>query len=231
MFQLTPPHGGRQSWARRPGCLGSFNSRPRMGGDPQSVEFRRRGRVSTHAPAWGATRRPRRGRRRRCCFNSRPRMGGDDNDLILTIIESVSTHAPAWGATHGCEVPFTLPEVSTHAPAWGATFIRKIWLKGKGFQLTPPHGGRPSDFPYICGAIAFQLTPPHGGRHGHFSRCRYFSSFQLTPPHGGRHHTDPDAVSHAVSTHAPACGFVNANLITRDSRILTTPVILPRPPF
>jgi len=26
-------------------------------------------------------------------------------------------------------------------------------------------------------------------------------------------------------------GFVNANLITRDSRILTTPVILPRPPF
>ena len=28
-----------------------------------------------------------------------------------------------------------------------------------------------------------------------------------------------------------ALGFVNANLITRDSRILTTPVILPRPPF
>jgi len=29
----------------------------------------------------------------------------------------------------------------------------------------------------------------------------------------------------------PFYGFVNANLITRDSRILTTPVILPRPPF
>ena len=41
----------------------------------------------------------------------------------------------------------------------------------------------------------------------------------------------PFAFKRVVCILRRQCGFVNANLITRDSRILTTPVILPRPPF
>ncbi|HPF86244.1 MAG TPA: hypothetical protein PK008_12500, partial [Aminivibrio sp.] len=54
-------------------------------------------------------------------------------------------------------------------------------------------------------------------------------------PNGAQRRRDLFLILNALKTDIPpsgdASGFVNANLITRDSRILTTPVILPRPPF
>ena len=104
--------------------LACFNSRSRMGSDSRAhATMSGAGRVSIHAPAWGAT-----GSRKA----SSPNKG-------------VSIHAPAWGATCGgggaddgsAEFQFTLPHgerpggprgppgglVSIHAPAWGATHL------------------------------------------------------------------------------------------------------------
>ena len=164
-----------------------FNSRPRMGGDPYAGKRARFLNVSTHAPAWGATKQglppltpspvsthaPAWGATRwnrrspwgtsvsthapawgatTCnplldgsdCFNSRPRMGGDLSGPPAACGADVSTHAPAWGATRRHQ-HFRIPRfVSTHAPAWGATFRQMVVSLANAFQLTPPHGGRPS---------------------------------------------------------------------------------------
>ncbi len=120
MFQLTPPHGGRQNDGQYGLPFG----------------------VSTHAPAWGAT--PcGRSARRSTTFQLTPPHGGRLVQTSLSSsLDSVSTHAPAWGATRSrCEVRDHGP-VSTHAPAWGATRATSRQASLVWFQLTPPHGGR-----------------------------------------------------------------------------------------
>ena len=79
------------------------------------------GKISTHAPAWGAT-------KRHLCtalrpnFNSRTRVGCDPRQKKLLRQRKISTHAPAWGATSDSEIKQTIADIiSTHAPAWGAT--------------------------------------------------------------------------------------------------------------
>ena len=78
-FQSTHPRGVRQDTSASENHLG---------------------RVSIHAPAWGAT-------------------------LLAQVAhcqgERVSIHAPAWGATPMDTVSIGYPFVSIHAPAWGAT--------------------------------------------------------------------------------------------------------------
>jgi len=78
-FQSTPPRGGRRrgrSWCRA--GRSRFNPRPRVGGDRVCGGYRRAGgRVSIHAPAWGATTCGRSRRIARASFNPRPRVGGD----------------------------------------------------------------------------------------------------------------------------------------------------------
>ena len=59
-------------------------------------------KVSTHAPAWGATK----------------------GKWINTSRQHVSTHAPAWGATYHDQYEDKYDRVSTHAPAWGATHLK-----------------------------------------------------------------------------------------------------------
>ena len=88
LFQSTLPHGERLrgTWCPRMNqCC--FNPRSHMGSDSIIKGYRRRYRVSIHAPTWGATCRP--------CF--------------LVSSAGVSIHAPTWGATpwslHGFPVP------------------------------------------------------------------------------------------------------------------------------
>ena len=126
MFQSTPPHGGRPAMHRmRDLCLEGFNPRPRMGGDRLSRSCSTSesgfqstpphggrhpgqrpgtwpGRVSIHAPAWGAT----------------------YWKLYYNTMAGVSIHAPAWGATPLCVCKNMAIIVSIHAPAWGATLWR-----------------------------------------------------------------------------------------------------------
>jgi hypothetical protein len=119
VFQSTPPRRGRPRKAAGPmsgavsihapakgatGCaqggvlLGSFNPRPREGGDAHMLFLRRQAGVSIHAPAKGATPlHPQQGPDR--CFNPRPREGGDRAVSSPSLPEPVSIHAPAKGAT------------------------------------------------------------------------------------------------------------------------------------
>ena len=157
-----------------------------MGGDGDT-DFTADGRglVSTHAPAWGATKSP---GATGCglCFNSRPRMGGDEVVIFLPVgnpfqltpphggrlslllelqlVTIVSTHAPAWGATASCGHFGDNFSVSTHAPAWGATSISLAATSKARVSTHAPAWGA-TMIPSISEGIpAFQLTPPHGGR-------------------------------------------------------------------
>ena len=156
---------------------GCFNPRSRMGSDNNKTAFINAQIVSTHAPAWGATK----------------------VTYVADFDEVVSTHAPAWGATmpystvtragmfqptlphgerplscsqeqvpSGCFNPrsrmgsdrwrfiFRSDEcVSTHAPAWGATIMEQ-WIKQhSAFQPTLPHGERRWLYMWHCVRACF----------------------------------------------------------------------------
>ena len=51
LFQFTPPHEGRRRPRLETEYVSSFNSRPRMRGDPVDGGQPMRGMVSIHAPA------------------------------------------------------------------------------------------------------------------------------------------------------------------------------------
>ena len=59
VFQFTRPHGARPRRPWRNDIAFGFNSRARMGRDAAWVAVPRFPAVSIHAPAWGATSRPR----------------------------------------------------------------------------------------------------------------------------------------------------------------------------
>jgi hypothetical protein len=77
-FQSTPPRGGRLARVPLLRLVCGFNPRPRVGGDRATIgSGANTGKVSIHAPAWGAT-----------------------ADVIhFCGAAHVSIHAPAWGAT------------------------------------------------------------------------------------------------------------------------------------
>ena len=99
MFQSTLPHGERRQVSTQRGNPWCFNPRSRMGSDLRRNQDERTQKVSTHAPAWGAT----------------------PITPMICFPTSVSTHAPAWGATLSSYGTANIFFVSTHAPAWGAT--------------------------------------------------------------------------------------------------------------
>ena len=166
MFQSTPPHGGRPNRLRsvairervsihapawgatstcRPGRgkISGFNPRPRMGGDRRICHQSYMDR----------------------CFNPRPRMGGDCNGYERCYGPGpVSIHAPAWGATRTFSPQIPFPLVSIHAPAWGATHLRKgVKVKAHVSIHAPAWGATKAQGK--CGPYrGFQSTPPHGGR-------------------------------------------------------------------
>ena len=55
MFQSTPPRGGRRAYLVKDFSDGSFNPRPRAGGDGNEPDADALAKVSIHAPARGAT--------------------------------------------------------------------------------------------------------------------------------------------------------------------------------
>ena len=120
-------------------------------------------------------------------FQSTPPHGGRPFAATMAdFIPPVSIHAPAWGATSArisCALQLV---VSIHAPAWGATWWKKPnETPNKGFQSTPPHGGR-HDRPGLGeNPTSFNPRPRMGGD----LRCWCF-----------------ETVGGSVSIHAPAWG-------------------------
>ena len=184
-FQSTPPHGGRHPFNRFMPRHGSFNPRPRMGGDCRCL--------SARTPSVFQSTPPHGGRRDADetigvinVFQSTPPHGGRrdvDHDLRLF---DVSIHAPAWGATaDDLQKIIDKYHVSIHAPAWGATGGRLSVFQALRFQSTPPHGGRLHLKVLRLFQLCFNPRPRIGGDS---TTARTISAFlfQSTPPHRGR---------------------------------------------
>ena len=99
-FQSTLPYGERPDRVRPPEDRGRVSIHaPVWGATGFFRLINRGGRVSIHAPVWGATfiyLHP-------CpyanSFNPRSRMGSDSDNLVFGVRIIVSIHAPVWGAT------------------------------------------------------------------------------------------------------------------------------------
>ena len=156
-----------------------FNPRTRVGCDGQADFAGRMGaRVSIHAPAWGATIRPRHGPER----------------------QHVSIHAPAWGATFFQRDGSDLVIVSIHAPAWGATsFCPVNWAKSYSFNPRTRVGCDPRSALNSAPWAKFQSTHPRGVRQARHSQRRPVGQFQSTHPRGVRRSRG------SVSSTASAC--------------------------
>ena len=76
--------------------------------------------ISTHAPAWGATK----------------------AGLLSFIGDYISTHAPAWGATEKQHKNGERSnDISTHAPAWGATNSSILLVPATAYFYSRPRVG------------------------------------------------------------------------------------------
>ena len=142
-FQSTPPRGERHSYDDGSMQRGDFNPRSREGSDNFSADDGKPERISTHAPARGATFTPffqfpymenfnprsREGSdtgydidpQTGNDFNPRSREGSDDNPCQTEKKCYISLHAPARGATREENVGEIATLISIHAPARGAT--------------------------------------------------------------------------------------------------------------
>ena len=96
LFQSTHPRGVRRPWIWQTGSAGpGFNPRTRVGCDRYGSPYcHPDGRVSIHAPAWGATGQWRCSRSPTTRFNPRTRVGCDKQRLMLARTLSLfqSTH-------------------------------------------------------------------------------------------------------------------------------------------
>ncbi len=121
-FRPTPPRRGRPSSDPRPASTdGSFDPRPRAGGDVCKAVSR----------AFSAGFRP-----------TPPRRGRHHQRGVPWLIMFVSTHAPAQGATRTRWTMRRGGPVSTHAPAQGATMGVMAQDVARVFRPTPPRRGR-----------------------------------------------------------------------------------------
>ena len=254
LFQFTPPRGGRRQQDLPVFVSSNFNSRPRVGGDVESIvqaqqeldDFNSRPRVggdaapgappgpvgiSIHAPAWGATAAPGKGRPPSILFQFTPPRGGRLRGICREVqTEAISIHAPAWGATAAAggsarglydfnsrprvggdlngQVVQQLVHISIHAPAWGATMMGAKAAEKALFQFTPPRGGRRILSPTAStGATYFNSRPRVGGDHIQVDGAVALVTISIHAPAWGAtlprrlHHQAPP-----ISIHAPAWG-------------------------
>ena len=185
------------------------STRPRGARRAPCPRWHSGGRVSIHAPAWGATALSADGGIRIPGFNPRARVGRDTLRRRGMCWTKVSIHAPAWGATCLRKFPSCLAWVSIHAPAWGATFIQSAHgdavtgfnprarvgrdTAGDGRRRpagvsihAPAWGATESCFSASC-RVAFQSTRPRGARLLSLQKTCRASKFQSTRPRGARH--------------------------------------------
>ena len=126
-----------------------------MGSDAEGWSFSFNVYVSTHAPAWGATRRNDWFVRLWLVSTHAPAWGATTLGIQIAGHVLVSTHAPAWGATVKVKHINDCIMVSTHAPAWGATSIVVSNYHNLQFQPTLPHGERREGFTTHIGSRSF----------------------------------------------------------------------------
>ncbi len=145
-------------------------------------------RVSTHAPARGATRYERPSQRTTTGFNPRTRTGCD-NQLpdAIALPNSVSTHAPARGATGGTSASYQNIAVSTHAPARGATRYLLLCTHTSGVSThAPARGATKEKTEDDVWNFVSTHAPARGATAIWMSAYVPSVTFQPTHPHGVR---------------------------------------------
>ena len=133
------------------------------------VEYYAFGKVSIHAPLWGATLHTSISPLQYPSFNPRTPVGCDAQFGEYPLaMEFVSIHAPLWGATSTGTFPDSKPSLfqSTHpcGVRQVAGFLQNFGLKK--FQSTHPCGVRLTVFFHKPVTIVFQSTHPCGVRLG-----------------------------------------------------------------
>ena len=164
-FQSAPPRGGRRRSTAVRHPAGSFNPRPRVGGDAPLIGLIDARIVSIRAPAWGATWTGVSRSLRRGCFNPRPRVGGDG---------SPPAGRPASARFN--------PRPRVGGDVTGCTKVSA----GCRFNPRPRVGG---DYPRRSsspGAARFNPRPRVGGDSSARSAHHRLDRFQSAPPRGGR---------------------------------------------
>ena len=126
-------------------------------------------KVSTHAPARGAT-------------------GQHDGGHVL---RWVSTHAPARGATAQGGYDVARCCFNSRAREGRDLTPSRQLLASKRFQLTRPRGARLTPTAFDKRNLVFQLTRPRGARLLVFIIVSGFERFQLTRPRGARPTSPP----------------------------------------
>ena len=165
LFLLTPLREGRQDRGAILRHAGDFYSRPCGRGDPgRRRGGGRRDRISTHAPAGGATRSAMLESIKQGISTHAPAGGATDQRRLAVAFYVISTHAPAGGAT--MSIGYVAQEydvISTHAPAGGATSITISTGGVTSFLLTPLREGRPGRRQFHEGGRRISTHAPAGG--------------------------------------------------------------------
>ena len=176
------------------------------------------GAVSIHAPARGATYRPRSCDLQGGVSIHAPARGATGAFVHVLRLDAVSIHAPARGATAPSLLRHETANVSIHAPARGATAVVGFPLFAGLFRSTPPRGGRLEFGGKRVGSIRFDPRPREGGddRRIHLHRRAEVSIH--APARGATIARSKDGVTSGVSIHAPARGATGGACPTRWSQ-------------
>ena len=184
-FRSTLPRGERRCTGRRapPRCC--FDPRSRAGSDDAQVVARRRGAVSIHAPARGAT----------------------DVDQVGALRVGVSIHAPARRATGWAGAVVKSTVVSIHAPARGATLRNGLVGGGTGVSIHAPARGSTAVDAARAARCLFRSTLPRGERRRRDGADRGLGDVSIhAPARGATRRLRVLLADQQVSIHAPARG-------------------------
>ena len=206
LFQFTLPRGERPIRSSIGRHSRRFNSRSRVGSDSCLRRQVADGRVSIHAPAWGATVGDGKDGRIAGVSIHAPAWGATGHQIALQSVGAVSIHAPAWGATRRVWVVLAGLSVSIHAPAWGATERHQLERRQCRVSIHAPAWGATSSGSIACLPRPFQFTLPRGERPPSRLAQRELYSFNSRSRVGSDFGTRFRVASSVVSIHAPAWG-------------------------
>ena len=199
-FQLTRPRGARLAKHADPQSVPDFNSHARVGRDNLNGQKILISAISTHTPAWGAT---------------RPTI------ILNLLIFNFNSHARVGRDWYLLKSLTALIKFQLTRPRGARPGNACIVCKMSAFQLTRPRGARPAYTSFLGISPSISTHTPAWGAtplsHTH-SRCRI--RFQLTRPRGAR----PEILARngenqRISTHTPAWGATYIEHIKTGSTI------------
>ena len=227
LFLLTPLREGRREFFQYIEPQIRISTHAPAGGATRrsKLQGHRRG-ISTHAPAGGATRGWLDANPAKRKFLLTPLREGRHQEALNQCFRFIiSTHAPAGGATFGWHISNLRIYISTHAPAGGAT--HRPTPKELAVPLISTHApaGGATILPVAMTSIfAFLLTPLREGRRSGADHAGKAYAISTHAPAGGatEPYQEPSAAI-IISTHAPAGGATEraANKDRRGKFLLT----------